>query len=237
MPSEPSIVLVSGELSLKPFLQTNFSSLPLFIHAEGKDLAKNGKLSILTIYDPSRNKIWLIDVKRIGKAGFHFKPTTHGKSLQSLLEDAHLPKYLWDARVDAHVLWSQFQVKLDGVTDIQLLEDASRKTNKTLLHDLEKSVHDDGRFTAQERQRWQRGIKDIQDLKINDVFSERPLNPKTMAYCVNNVVFLPRLKEVYLQRITHEWKGKAVAESQKRLVQACEENADVEGNRGPWPEL
>lgn len=238
MPSDvadPSVVLVSGQLSLEPLLRCNFSSLPLFIHTEGK----NGTLSILTIFDPSRNKVWLIQVKRLPKDGFHIKPTATGKSLQSILEDAHITKYLWDVRNDAKALWTQFQVKLAGAIDIQLLENASRKSNKTLLHDLEKAIQEDGKFTSQQRQRWAHGKKEINDLKLDDVFSQRLLDPKTIRYCVNNVVFLPKLKEIYLGRITHEWKGKAVAESQKRLEQACSaqsEMTETERSRGPWPQ-
>lgn len=238
MPSDvadPSVVLVSGELNLKPLLRCTFSSLPLFIHTEGK----NGKLSILTIFDPSRNKVWLIEVKRLGKEGFHFKPTATGKSLQSILEDAHITKYLWDVRNDAKALWTQLQIKLAGAIDIQLLENASRKTNKTLLHELDNAIQEDGKFTPQQRERWSHGKKEINSLKVDDVFSQRLLDPKTIRYCVNNVVFLPKLKELYLGRITHEWKGKAVAESEKRLEQACSAQAETtesERNRGPWPQ-
>lgn len=69
------------------------------------------------------------------------------------------------------------------------------------------------------------------------VFSARPLDAKTILYCVNDVNHLPALQAVYERRIWPLWLAKAKDHSQRRAVEACSPSYDPQSPdkaRGPW---
>jgi hypothetical protein len=70
-----------------------------------------------------------------------------------------------------------------------------------------------------------------------DIFSIRPMDPKTMEYCRNDVIYLPDLREIYLGRVKPEWLTKAKEESEYRVTQAQSPGHDPQcgGKKlGPW---
>ncbi|KAJ4344025.1 hypothetical protein N0V85_009823, partial [Neurospora sp. IMI 360204] len=131
-------------------------------------------------------------------------------------------------------------VRLAGVTDVQLLENGSRVGEKTYLYGLDRCVERDLGLKYEEKQRWVRikqEVRALMNMPNNDIFSRRPLDAKTMQYCVNDVVYLPALHNLYAKRITSEWLGKAIDESARRVVEACGSAYEPQSEKkkfGPW---
>ena len=177
----------------------------------------------------------LIDVLVLGKPAFT-TALNNGKTLKSILEDPDIPKCAWDVRNDADALWALYHVGLAGVTDIQLFENASRAGDKTYIRGLDKSVQFDLKLGFMEIHRWIRTKKEVQSFMRADVFAARPIDAKTVQYCVNDVIHLPDLHALYLRRIEGDWLAKEsacrVAEARVRASVAHEEAGAVGlGNR------
>lgn len=136
----------SNVISTIPSLQTFLSSLrkghqTLCLDLEGQNLGRNGTLTLISIHLLPDQETHIIDVQTLGTAAF---TTTDGTTtLKSILEDERYPKYIWDVRNDADALKSHHDVGLAGVTDIQLLENATRRTDKTYLRGLAICVEKD----------------------------------------------------------------------------------------------
>lgn len=92
----------------------------LAVDCEGVSLSRKGELTILSI--ATREKAYIFDVFKIGKAIF-------SSGLREILEDNSQEKLMFDCRQDSDALWHQFNVKLTGVFDLQLLEIMYRREN------------------------------------------------------------------------------------------------------------
>ncbi|KFA60417.1 hypothetical protein S40285_09017 [Stachybotrys chlorohalonatus IBT 40285] len=213
-------ILVSSLPDLIIFLSTISPSSTLYLDCEGKSLGRDGKLTIMTILVHPTHIISLIDIQIIGKAAFT-TPNANSKTLKAILEDPLIPKCHWDVRNDADALWAHYEVRLAGVIDVQLLENASRIGDKTYFRGLHACVQKDLKLKFMEINRWIKNKKEVQTLMANDIFSRRPLDSKVVQYCVNDVVYLPALHETYAKRIDSQWMKKAMDESGRRVVEAC----------------
>lgn len=238
--SIPSTIVVSTVPELQGFLSSLSLVDTLYLDLEGKSLSRYGSISLLTIFNPQQSTIWVIDVTTLGPAAFTSTAGNIGHSLKSILEDPRPVKALWDVRNDADALWALYNVKLAGIIDVQLLENASRWGNKTFLSGLAKAIQYDAKLGFQEREHWLRLKEEVTRQMQLDIFSRRPLDPKTIKYCVNDVLHLPRLATTYLGRITSDWKKKAVDESQKKLTEARSPSYNPQSPtkaQGPWPSM
>lgn len=231
-------------VSSLPGLQSFLSSIPpsgtctLCLDLEGRNLSRNGTLALLAILIHPSQVTYIIDVQTLGDSAFVTPGTgAGGQTLKAILEDPHTPKYVWDIRNDADALWAHYKVRPAGVIDVQLLENASRVGDKTYLHGLSKCVETDLRLKFMERHRWVKTKKEVQALMPNDIFARRPLDAKTLEYCVNDVIYLPALHDLYAERITSEWLAKAMEESAARVVEACGPAYQPQSDKkklGPW---
>lgn len=71
----------------------------------------------------------------------------------------------------------------------------------------------------------------------NNIFATRPLDPKIVSYCTNDVTYLPALYDLYNKRIEAAWRQKAMTESAKRVEEACSPSYEPHSDRkkfGPW---
>ena len=91
----------------------------LALDCEGERLSRKGKLYLISV--ATRTRAYLIDVKVLKTMPFE-------KGLRDILEDANVKKLMFDCREDSDALYHQFQVKLDGVLDMQLLEVIKERT-------------------------------------------------------------------------------------------------------------
>lgn len=242
-PSTPT--LISSLPELRAFLSSIPPSSTLYLDLEGKNLGRNGTLSLLTILVLSTKATSIIDVQTLGNPAFTTPGTDGGgKTLKAILEDPKTSKCFWDVRNDADALFMHHRVRLAGVIDVQLLENASRVGNKTYLNGLDKCVQRDLRLTYTEAQRWARTKQEVKALmhvpngNDDNIFARRPLDAKTLQYCVNDVVYLPALHNLYVKRINGSaWLGKAMDESARRVVEACSPGYEPHSEKkklGPW---
>ncbi|GKU08811.1 unnamed protein product [Fusarium langsethiae] len=183
----PSPTLISTLPDLLVFISSIPPSGTLYLDLEGKSLSRNGTLSLITVLIHPTRVTSLIDVQTLGNSAFSTS-STNGKTLKAVLEDSHTPKCLWDVRNDADALWAHYQVCLRGVTDIQLLENASRPGGKTFVRGLDTCVEKDLGLNVMEVHRWIKTKREVKALMPNDIFTHRPLDVKTIQYCVNDVV-------------------------------------------------
>ncbi|KAK3402306.1 ribonuclease H-like domain-containing protein [Sordaria brevicollis] len=232
-----------------PAIQAFLSSLPasgstLFLDLEGKNLSRHGTLSLLTIHVLPTKTTSIIDVQTLSQSAFTTSVSNgSGRTLKTILEDPHIPKYFWDVRNDADALFSHHRVRLQGVTDIQLLENATRVGgDRTYLNGLDKCVRQDLRLSYNEARRWatvKEGVKRLMNVpnQTDNIFTRRPLDEKTVRYCVNDVVYLPKLYALYKKRINGVWLQKVMDESGRRVVEACSAGYEPHSEKkkfGPW---
>lgn len=218
----PNSSIISTSTKLRTFLSSIRPDSTICLDLEGKDLSRHGTLTIATILIHPQNVVGVVDVLNLGESAF-ITETENGTSLKSVLGDSEIPKWVWDVRNDADALWAHFGVKLAGVVDVQLLENASRpgRLDKTRLSGLDNAIRFDLKLGFMDRERWIRTKNDVRRRMSQDIFSRRPLPSNTLQYCINDVVHLPALQKYYMQRITPDWLAKAREESCRRLADAC----------------
>ncbi|CAG1988028.1 unnamed protein product [Fusarium graminearum] len=71
----------------------------------------------------------------------------------------------------------------------------------------------------------------------NGIFTRRPLDAKTIQYCVNDVLYLPALYSAYAKRTDGQWMKKVMDESERRVVDACGPSYEPQSKArklGPW---
>ncbi len=203
--------LIDSVAEFEAFLSSIPSSSTIYLDLEGTNLSRHGTISLMTVLIYPQRNVRLIDISVLGKAAFT-TATNDGKTLKTILEDPNVPKCAWDIRNDAGALWALYQVGLAGVTDIQLLENASRNGAKTYVCGLDKAIQSDLSLGFMATNRWIRTKKEVQGLMGADVFAVRPIDAKTISYCVNDVIHLPDLHMLHLSRISGDWLAKAVYE-------------------------
>ncbi|WKT43879.1 3'-5' exonuclease domain [Fusarium oxysporum f. sp. vasinfectum] len=101
---------------------------PLYIDAEGERLGRDEKLSLLTILVyPSQLLAhpYILDIYSLGNLAFSTAGGS-GKSLKHILETPKFIKVFFDVRNDSDALHFHYSIKLDGVRNVQLMENARR---------------------------------------------------------------------------------------------------------------
>ena len=228
--------LVSSVADLEAFVSSVPSSATVYLDLEGQHLGRHGNISLMTVLLHPQEVVKVIDVLALGGSTFTTR-SKDGRSLKSILEDPDIPKVLWDVRNDADALWASYQIRLCGVIDVQLLELGSRHRDKTYLCGLEKAIEFDLRLDPVVRHRWVRSKAETKKLMPTNIFAARPVADKTLQYCVNDVIHLPRLHDVYARRISSEWLAKAKVEALNRLAEARSPTYDPQSPTkalGPW---
>ena len=233
--------IISSEKELKRFLSTINSSSTLFLDLEGRNLSRDGTITILTILAHPNGDLRLIDVLALGTSAFT-TAASGGYTLKSILESSGIAKFMWGAKQDADALWALYGVCLTGVTDIQFLEHASRVGNKVNheVRGLAKAVQFDLELGAVERNSWLRTKKDVTALMPSNIFTARPMKPRTIQYCANDVVHLPALRDLYRRRISDEWYAEVKERSERLLEEARSPSNDprsfgaLRKILGPW---
>lgn len=135
---------------------------------------------------------------------------------------------MYDGRNDSDALYSLHHVALTGVYDLQLLELATRAAllqSTRLLHGLRRSIT----TYLIPPQDWQR-VKDrgcaLFDPKQGgryEVFEQRPLDPRLIAYCAQDVTLLFQLEDALkkkMGRASNKWENRIVTESADRVKKA-----------------
>ena len=118
--------LVDVEASLAPAVREIKDSVSrgetLAVDCEGDCLSRKGTLQLLSV--ATRNTVFLFDIVALKHAPFE-------RGLRAVLESCDVKKLMFDCRGDADALLHQFNVKLQGVLDVQLLEVIQRPPSES----------------------------------------------------------------------------------------------------------
>jgi exonuclease 3'-5' domain-containing protein 1 len=188
---------------------------------EGKNLCRHGTLTLMTVLVHPAGSTAVIDVQTLGGSAFTTRGGAEGRTLKDILQDPNVPKLLWDVRNDADALWSHHRVRLAGVLDVQVLENASRGGSRTYLRGLKACVQWDLELDEMELYEFLQTKQELKALMSSDIFARRPLDAQTLQYCANDVVHLPALRDLYVDRLDPEWLQKAKDKSEYRVLVAC----------------
>ena len=202
--------LVDDEASLKEALSELKGDLErntrLAVDCEGVNLSRKGALTIITV--ATEEKAYIFDVLTLGKAVF-----TGG--FGEILEDKSREKLMFDCRQDSDALWHQFNVKLTGVLDLQLLEIMCRRENAAASHTssykrrsqktdevekiygfarcLELYVQDKDLIKMKEKGK--KVMQQNDENGDNNVWKKRPLSDELIQYCFVDTMGMFRLYE------------------------------------------
>ncbi|KAM0724106.1 hypothetical protein Q7P37_000286 [Cladosporium fusiforme] len=195
----------------------------LYVDLEGNNLSRNGTLSLVTILVEPRHTVHLVDVTGLGKQAFK-TASPDGRTLQSILESPEITKVFFDIRNDSDALFGLFDIRVRGIEDIQLMEVASRTFPKRYINGLAKCIERDSTLPYTVKQEWkaskERGHK-LFDPNLGggyDVFDERPLSTEIQKYCVQDVVHMPALRELYRSKLCDAWWRKIEVETAARVT-------------------
>jgi exonuclease 3'-5' domain-containing protein 1 len=228
-------------------LVDSLSDLPnrppsIYIDLEGINLSRHGTISILQLHVLPADKTYLIDVHTLGQEAFS-SSATNGQTLKTVLESETVTKAFFDIRNDSDALFSLFGIKVAGISDIQLMELATRSFSKRLINGLAKCMGRDLPMTPAERLEWnmtkERGLKLFAPERGGsyEVFNVRPLSGEMMEYCKQDVQYLPRLWLHYSSKMNPDWEIKVEDATRDRIRLSQSAHFQGKGQHmalGPW---
>lgn len=219
--------MIDSPFALKTFLDDlpdcNGPEPSLYIDLEGNNLSRNGTLSLITILVEPRHTVHLVDVTGLGKDAFE-SAGSDGRTLREILESPKIVKVFFDIRNDSDALFGLFGVGVGGIEDVQLMELASRSFSKRHISGLAKCIERDSTLSFAEKGEWkaskERGRK-LFDPNLGGgyaVFDERPLSTEIKKYCVQDVVHMPALRELYRAKLCDAWWKNIERETSARVA-------------------
>jgi exonuclease 3'-5' domain-containing protein 1 len=210
---------------------------------EGIKLSRHGSISLIAIFVQPRNYVYLVDVHTLQSATFT-TAVADGTTLKSILESPVITKVFFDLRNDSDALHHHFGVQLRGVEDIQLMENAARPANRRrFVNGLERCIDTHAPISLEKKLEWkaakEKGLKLFHPSKGGsyDVFNTRPIHRDIERYCINDVQFLPQLRNLYWGWLDETWKRKVVEETEKRVQEsqsAAYQPQSEDKKFGPW---
>ncbi|KAF2431356.1 hypothetical protein EJ08DRAFT_632234 [Tothia fuscella] len=220
----------------------------LYLDLEGVKLSRYGSVSILTFHISTAKKTYLIDIHTLGAAAFSTVSKTADNdntaiSIKSILESATIPKVFFDVRNDSDALFTHYNIDLKGVHDVQLIELAARRGNKTFVCGLAKCIQSDAPLSQARKvvcgnvKKTGRALFAPEQGGRYEVFNERPMQKLLVDYCALDVEVLPLLWGVYNGKLDAAWSRKLVAATEDRVIESQSPGYnpdDREKSRGPW---
>lgn len=166
-------------------------------------------------------------------------------TFREVLESESVPKVLFDVRNDADALFAHFRISLRGVHDLQLMEIATRKYPKKRLVGLARCIEYDIRLSSSALEVWKptKAIGKIifapqpESDQSQDIINVRSMRPEVVAYCVNDLIYLPILWQTYNARISRPWALRVEVETLNRLRMSQDPSYDPRGGdrtKSPW---
>jgi exonuclease 3'-5' domain-containing protein 1 len=247
-------ILVNSIATLSSFLDKIIglptNSSPLFLDLEGENLGRHGSISIITVFIVPENTVYLIDVYHLGSQAFTV--TKDKVSIKSVLESTTVIKAFFDVRNDSDALFNLYQISLNGVKDVQLMELACRPgpdASKKYLAGLAKCVAKDSVWSDAQKEAWRRvkqGTAALFDSKTHDgpnAFNKRPLDKDVERYCTQDVTVLPGLYNIYDKKLRRPgesfWRAQVQQATKDRIKLSQTpkyDGRDMNKALGPWSE-
>jgi exonuclease 3'-5' domain-containing protein 1 len=201
----------------------------MFVDLEGVDLGREGSVSIFTLSidtgEPTM-QVYLIDIHTLGNKAFE-TADSRGVTFKNILQDEKIIKVFFDVRNDSDALFRHFNVALQGVEDVQLMESATRKTSasRRLLNGLKTCIEKnvlvslDKKTSAGWKQTKEKGkqLFETEDGGAEGIFNQRPICAGIISYCVGDVQYLPELRRRFFLP-TIRWQDLVTEEIKKRVA-------------------
>lgn len=238
--SEPSVVALIDYLDHLPTQPPS-----LYLDIEGVKLSRHGSISILQLFVLPRNHVFLIDIFVLQEKAF-CTSNGSGRDLRSILESTLVPKVFFDVRNDSDALFALFQISVQSIHDVQLLEVATRSYSKERAKGLAKCIEVDAQLSPEASAAWkatkQRGVSLFapEHGGSYEVFNSRPILQDIVDYCTQDVVYLPLLWNIYTRKISAGWMKKvqdATCERIRESHTALYEPHDRNKSLSPWANL
>jgi exonuclease 3'-5' domain-containing protein 1 len=225
----------------KPFKPT------MYIDLEGVNLCREGSISILTLLIDTGTpitRVCLVDVRWLGLLAFNTTGIKN-KSLKDILEDEDIRKIFFYIRNDSDALFANFDIALQGIEDVQLMENATRATTRSrkYLNGLAKCVENDGSHGSDfvswklAKEKGERLYK-AEHGGSYEIFNQRPIPDDIISYCVGDVQYLPKLWDKF-QGKTKGWRDLVKEATEKRVETSQKPEYQPHGpdrTLSPWSE-
>jgi len=200
----------------------------LFVDIAGERLSRDGTISLLQILLFPSNTIYMIDVHKLGFTAFSVNGYA-GWTLKQVLEAPQIVKVFFDVRNDSAALHACYNIKLDGVRDLQLMELAACSSKK-YVHGLRHCIEQSCRITGEQKNGWVKNH--VQGLNLFvpawggmfDIFNARPLNHEILSFCAQQVYYLPLLWQEYNFVLSSEWQDCASYSARQRVIASQDAN-------------
>ena len=235
--------MIDSKLALKDFIKNlpdcKDTDPSLYVDLESNNLSREGTLSLVTVLVEPRRTIHLIDVTGLGNDAFT-TAGSDGRTIKQILESPEVSKVFFDIRNDSDALFSLYGIRVQGIEDLQLMEIASRASWKKHVNGLAKCIERDAPIPLDEKQRWKRTKSEgtrLFDPALGGsyaVFDQRPLSADIQLYCVQDVIHMPSLRQLYIGKLCDAWRRKIEKETSERI--RLSQGQDYVG-RGPHKAL
>jgi exonuclease 3'-5' domain-containing protein 1 len=161
------------------------------------------------------------------------------------LESATVTKVFFDVRNDSDALYTHYDIRLQGVEDVQLMENAGRDGaiwRKRFVSGLGRCIKNDTVLDGDSKH-WEDVQENGKKLFAPErggsyqVFNSRPLSADISSYCAHGVTFLPELRGKYWGKLNQEWKLRVGVETRARVASSQSKHYNPDGQDkalGPW---
>lgn len=201
----------------------------LYLDLEGIKLGRHGSISLIGLHVAPQSKSYGIDVHVLGNETFS-TTNSSGISLQNILESKTIPKVFFDIRNDSDAMYSLFQISVNGIIDLQLLELATRLGSRKWVAGLARCIEQGIHVPTATKQSW-RSTKDAVGRLCYpekggryEVFNERPIRKDILQYCTRDVELLPMLWKEYSVKLRKPnqgcWRSMIRKETRERIRQS-----------------
>jgi exonuclease 3'-5' domain-containing protein 1 len=161
------------------------------------------------------------------------------------MESPGIKKVMFDIYNDSDALFSHYNICLDRIQDLKLIELAMRSGSKTYVTGLAKYIKRDSPILNLRKAEWKRRKDEITKC-FNPrkggnykIFNKHPLALEIRDYYAADVSHLPALYNTYERKMSLTWRTKVqnIINNRIRLSQKPEYNSQASDKAlGPWRE-
>jgi exonuclease 3'-5' domain-containing protein 1 len=201
--------VVNDQQSLTKFKYQQSSCQSISVDLEGENLCRDGRITVIQIYMPQNNLVYLFDCIKLSKNELTM-------ILKPIFESNRITKYFFDCRADVDALYHQYGINVMNVIDVQLYEIGYRKSVQHRYNQNGLNYYS-GLYASLKN--WSKRLKITEkELKIKEEFCNRfnekkydmDLNEENVKwYLAIDVIYLDKLAKIFSNKI----KSNAIVES------------------------
>jgi exonuclease 3'-5' domain-containing protein 1 len=187
----------------------------LAIDCEGVDLgsfAPTSTLSVLHMSTGRDSDVYCFDIFTLGAEAFS-TTTPDGYSLKTLLESSDKRKLLWDLRSDTSALYRHYNITINGLCDVQVLDSASQFLKQVKFpYDRRRALRNVYGLGGTLEKMSFNGVSLVERNRLRivkaeakmlfspgdggsyEIWNHRPLSPLLLEYCCDTRYFFSLLK-------------------------------------------